>query len=98
MRIALMVTSNNEHCNGGCEFALLDLTAELAALALRRITALREQKDLDPDIDETYYWAYFVECYFDPWGPSRRLATRKSKPLVSRWGTCLMSFRSKRRK
>ena len=70
MRIALMVTSNNEHCNGGCEFALLDLTAELAALALRRITALREQKDLDPDIDETYYWAYFVDCYFDPWAES----------------------------
>lgn len=70
MRIALMVTSNNEHCNGGCEFALVDLTSELAALALRRITALREQKALDPDIDETYYWAYFVDCYFDPWAES----------------------------
>jgi hypothetical protein len=38
MQIALMVTSSNEHCNGGCDFALLDLTAELAALAVRRIT------------------------------------------------------------
>jgi hypothetical protein len=35
-------------------------------LALRRIAALREQKNLDPDIDETYYWAYFAE-YFSPW-------------------------------
>lgn len=67
MRIALKVTSSNECCNGGCEFALVDLTAELATLALRRIAALREQKNLDPDIDETYYWAYFVDCYFDPW-------------------------------
>ena len=27
---------------------------------------LREQKSLDPDIDETYYWAYFAE-YFSPY-------------------------------
>ena len=27
---------------------------------------LREQKSLDPDVDETYYWAYVVE-YFSPW-------------------------------
>jgi hypothetical protein len=63
----LKVTSSNEYCNGGYEFALLDLTLEVAALALRRIRTLREQKNLDPDIDETYFWAYFVECYFDPW-------------------------------
>ena len=70
MRIALKVTSSNEYSNGGCEFALLDLTPEIAALALRRIRTLREQKNLDPDIDETYFWAYFVECYFDPWAES----------------------------
>src|ERR1039458_6580909 len=66
MRIILKVSSSNEHCNGGCEFALLDLTPELARLALRRIATLREQKSLDPDIEETYYWAYFAE-YFSPW-------------------------------
>ena len=70
MRIALKVTSSNEYCNGGCEFALLDLTPEVASLALRRIATLREQKNLDPDIDETYFWAYFVDCYFDPWAES----------------------------
>ena len=70
MRIALLVTSSNEHCNGGCEFALVDLTPDRAALALRRISALKAQKELDPDIDETYYWAYFVDCYFDPWAQS----------------------------
>jgi len=36
-------------------------------LALGRIATLREQKNLDPDIIETYYWAYFAE-YFSPWG------------------------------
>ncbi len=66
MRIILRVSSTSEHCDGGCEFAIVDLTAELAALALGRIATLREQKSLDPDIIETYYWAYFVE-YFSTW-------------------------------
>jgi len=43
MRIVLRVSSNNEHCDGGCEFALVDLTPELAALALPRIDTLREE-------------------------------------------------------
>jgi len=70
VRVVLKVTSSNEHYNGGCEYALLDLTPDLASLALRRIAVLKEQRNLDPDIDETYYWAYFVDCYFDPWAES----------------------------
>ena len=75
MKVALKVSSSNENCIGGCDFALVELTPELAALALRRIAALREQKKLDPDIDETYYWAYFAE-YFSPW---RNLASAESE-------------------
>jgi hypothetical protein len=67
VRVVLKVTSSNENCNGGCEYALLDLTPELATLAVRRIAVLNEQKNLDPDLDETHYWACFVDCYFDPW-------------------------------
>lgn len=67
MRVALRVSSSYEHWDGGCEFALVEVTPELAALALRRIAALRAQKSADPDIDETYYWASWVECYFSPW-------------------------------
>jgi len=70
VRVVLKVTSSNENYNGGCEYALLDLTPELATLAMRRIAVLNEQKNLDPDLDETYYWAYFVDCYFDPWAES----------------------------
>ena len=66
MKLVLKVSSNNEHCDGGCELALVDLSPGLAALALRRMVVLREQKCLDPDVDETYYWAYVVE-YFSPW-------------------------------
>ena len=66
MKLVMKVSSNNEHCDGGCELALVDLSPELAALALRRMVVLREQKCLDPDVDETYYWAHVVE-YFSPW-------------------------------
>jgi hypothetical protein len=66
MTLVLKVSSNNEHCDGGCELALVDLSPELAALALRRMVVLREQKSLDPDVDESYYWAHDVE-YFSPW-------------------------------
>lgn len=66
MRVALKVSSSNEHWDGGCEFALVEVTPELAALAVRRITALRAQKSADPDIDETYYWTSCAECYFSP--------------------------------
>ena len=66
MKVVLKVSSNNEHCDGGCELELVDLSPELAALALRRMVVLREQKCLDPDVEETYYWAHVVE-YFSPW-------------------------------
>ena len=67
MRILLKVTSSNEYCDGGCEFALVVLSPELAALALQRIAALRDQRTLDPNVDETSYWAYFAACYFSPY-------------------------------
>ena len=67
MRIVLKVTSSSEYCDGGCEFALVDLSPELAALALQRIAALRDQMTLDPNIDQTSYWAYFMVCYFSPY-------------------------------
>jgi hypothetical protein len=67
MRILLKVTSSNEYCDGRCEFALVDLNPELAALALQRIAALRDQKTVDPNIDQTSYWACFAACYFSPY-------------------------------
>ena len=93
MRIILKVSSSNEHCNGGCEFALLDLTPELARLAVGRIATLREQKSLDPDIEETYYWAYFAE-YFS----ILPALERKLKARGSRWRKCWMNLQLKRRK
>ena len=70
MRVVLKVTSGNEHYSGGCEYALLDLTPELAGLALGRIAVLKELEKLDPHIDESRYWTHFVVRYFDPWAGS----------------------------
>lgn len=66
MSIILNVWSNNPFNNGGCDFAVVELTPELAKLALRRIAALCEQKSLDPCVCETYYWGSEAE-YFSPW-------------------------------
>jgi hypothetical protein len=65
MKLVLRVSSSNQYCDGGCEFALVDLTRELASVALRRIQALREHKKNDESVYETYYWAYHAE-YFSP--------------------------------
>ena len=67
MKIVLTATSSNENDSGGCDCVLIDLTAEIAALALRRIEVLRDQKRLDPEIDEIYYWTNFIQCFFSPW-------------------------------
>jgi hypothetical protein len=91
MRIILKVSSSNEYCDGGYEFALVDLTPELAALALQRIAMLREQKSLDPDIDETYYWAYFAE-YFSPW-VNLAAAEKEADPASLTFADMLDGFR-----
>ena len=82
MRIVLKVTSSNEYNDGGCEYALVDLTHGLANLALRRIAVLRELKVFDPEILETYYWTQFVDCYF-PLTPTWGQKTGQPKTPVS---------------
>jgi hypothetical protein len=66
MKVVLTVSSSNQYCDGGCEFAVVDLTRELASVALRRIQVLREHKKNDELVYETYYWAFDAE-YFSPW-------------------------------
>jgi hypothetical protein len=66
VRIILKVWSSNPDNNGGCDFAVVEITPELAKLALRRIAVLREQKALDPAVYETYYWDSAAE-FFSPW-------------------------------
>ncbi|MGA2630906.1 MAG: hypothetical protein ABSG54_11915 [Terriglobia bacterium] len=65
MKLILRVSSSNQYCDGGCEFAVVDLTRELASVALRRIQVLKEHKKDDELVYETYYWAFHAE-YFSP--------------------------------
>ncbi len=63
MKLVLRVSSSNQYCDGGCEFAVVDLTRELASVALRRIQALTEHKKNDESVYETYYWAYYANYF-----------------------------------
>ena len=57
MQVILSVSSDNPNYNADCDFALLDLTQDLARLALRRIAQLRRQHKRDAQAYETYYWS-----------------------------------------
>src|SRR5579859_7180322 len=63
MKLILRVSSSNEYCDGGCEYAALDLMRELADLALRRIQVLKEHKKTDELVYETYYWDFNAEYF-----------------------------------
>ena len=63
MKLILRVSSSNEYCDGGCEYAAVDLTRELANLALRRIQVLKEHKKNDELVYETYYWDFNAEYF-----------------------------------
>jgi hypothetical protein len=66
VRVILRVWSTNPHYSAGCDYAVAEITEELAKLMLRRLHLLRDEKTLDPSIRETYYWDYSAQ-YFSPW-------------------------------
>ncbi len=53
-----------------CDYAFVDLTTELAQVALRRISAFNAHKATDADLLEIYFWDYHPE-YFSPWNDLR---------------------------
>ena len=63
MKLILRVSSSNEYCDGGCGYAAVELTRELASLALRRIQMLKEHKKNDELVYETYYWDFNAEYF-----------------------------------
>ncbi len=71
MKVVMNVSSRNENEDGGCVLACIDLTPQLAELALRRIERLGELQAQDPNADEIYYWNYEA-VFFDPFlGPGQ---------------------------
>ncbi len=65
MKLISNVLSHNENDDGGCALAAIDLTPQLAQLALRRIETFRAVKAHDESADEIYYWNY-DPIFFDP--------------------------------
>ncbi len=49
-----------------CDYALIDLTPDLARLGLSRIARLKEYKASDNDLLQTYFWDFHA-LYFSPW-------------------------------
>jgi hypothetical protein len=45
----------------GCDYALVNLTSNLARLACRRIAMLKEQKHIDDSLVESYFWDAHAE-------------------------------------
>jgi hypothetical protein len=66
MRVLLKVWSSNPDYDGGCDYAAVEISEELAKLMLRRINVLSEQKAFDCWLYETCYWDSSPE-YFSPW-------------------------------
>ena len=64
MKLVSTVSSDQE--TWGCDYALIDLSPELASLARRRVNILKTQKQADQQLDEMYFWDFHVE-YFSPW-------------------------------
>ncbi len=65
MKLISSVSSDHDDACG-CDYALIDLDTDLARLALRRVTALKAEKQRDPELDEKYFWDHHVD-YFSPW-------------------------------
>jgi hypothetical protein len=61
MRLISRVTCPDEISD--CDYALIDLTPDLARLGLTRIALLKEHKASDGDLIEIYFWDYHA-VYF----------------------------------
>jgi hypothetical protein len=66
MKIVLQCwSSHDDTC--GCDYALVDLTPQLARLVLRRIRVFRRLNAKDAGLSDLRWWNYEA-VYFSPWG------------------------------
>ena len=63
MHIILNVCSSNEHYNGDCDYAIVDLTPALAERIRRRVALARQAGEQDRDFWEMYFWGSTTEFY-----------------------------------
>ncbi len=87
MKMVMNVSSRNENDDGGCVLACIDLTPQLAELALRRVETLAELLARDRDADEIYYWNYdavFFDPFLGPGGGPEGASTAANEQLLDR--------------
>lgn len=66
MKLILKCYSDNEWWEGGLDYAILDLTPNLAKLAVKRIERIKRCKAEDNQLYEMYYWDYCCEFFKYP--------------------------------
>ena len=87
MKIVMNVSSRNENDDGGCVLACIDLTPQLAELALRRSETLGELQARDQEADEIYFWnhdAVFFDPFLDVHGGNSEDASAAGERLLDR--------------
>jgi hypothetical protein len=55
--------SSNDHYNGDCDYAIVDLTPALAEQIRRRVALARQAGQQDDDLNELYFWGGTAEFY-----------------------------------
>lgn len=64
MHIILNAHSSNEHFNGDCDYAVVELTPALAEQIRNRVALARQAAEQDSDLYEVYFWGSSAE-FFD---------------------------------
>jgi len=64
MHLILNAHSSNEHYNGDCDYAIVELAPELTELIRSRVALARQAAKQDRDLYEIYFWGSSAE-FFD---------------------------------
>ena len=64
MHLILNVHSSNPHYNGGCDYAVVELTPALAKRIRSRVALARKARQKDNDLWELYFWGG-TAAFFD---------------------------------
>ena len=66
MRLVLGTYSTNSDFNGGCDFALIDLTPDYARQILSRMQAVKKLSQSDSSLHEAYFWDFHAQYFETP--------------------------------
>ena len=63
MKIILDTHCTPPECNGDCDYAVLDMTADLLKVVRNRVALARQAYRKDHDLLELYFWDYRLDFY-----------------------------------